>query len=95
MAQAYEETERKAKYLKRRGYIIITMLSCDWAKLKKQDEDVRKFTADLNISPPLAPSDAFYGGRTNAVKLYHECTDDEKIDYIDVLSATTILYKVT
>ena len=28
---------------------------------------------------PLQPRDAFYGGRTNAAKLLHECQGDEKI----------------
>ena len=31
---------------------------------------------------------ALYGGRTNAVRLYHKCENGEKIRYIDV----TLLY---
>ena len=86
MAHAYEETESKRKYLERQGYIVKTIWSCEWVKLKKEDEDARKFMSELEITPPLAPHEAFYGGRTNAVKLYHECAEDEKIHYIDVVS---------
>ena len=35
---------------------------------------------------PLQPRDAFFGGRTNAVKLNHRVTGPEKIKYMDVTS---------
>jgi hypothetical protein len=36
--------------------------------------------------PTIEPRDAFYGGRTNAAKLYHEISDNEKIYYMDFCS---------
>ena len=91
MAQAHEETEKKVKYLQSQGYLVKTMWACDWAKLKKEDEDVREFMKDVKICSPLAPHEAFYGGRTNAVKLYHKCAEDEKINYIDVVSTVCMI----
>ena len=37
----------------------------------------------LAIVTPLNPCDAFCGGRTNAVKLYHHAEEGEEIDYYD------------
>ena len=35
---------------------------------------------------PLNPRDAFYGGRTNATKLYYKAKPGKKIMYVDVCS---------
>ncbi len=34
----------------------------------------------------LEPRDAFFGGRTNAIKLYHQTHEDEEIHYVDFTS---------
>ena len=36
---------------------------------------------------------ALYGGRTNAVRLYHKCENGEKIRYIDVTSLYPFVQK--
>ena len=48
--------------------------------------DIRTFVETLAFTDPLNPRDAFCGGRTNAVKLYHRVTPGQKIHYIDVTS---------
>jgi len=40
----------------------------------------------LQFVDPLNPRDAFCGGRTNAIKLYHHVTSGQKIHYIDYTS---------
>ena len=40
----------------------------------------------LDIVAPLNPHDAFCGGRTNAIKLYHQTEAHEEIDYYDFTS---------
>lgn len=61
------------------------MWACEWNRKKKDDNEIRDFVSSMNLMAPLKPEDAFCGGRTNAVKLYHECTENEKIHYIDVV----------
>ena len=39
-----------------------------------------------NISEPINPRDALFGGRTNALKLHHKCKPDEQIKYCDFTS---------
>ena len=55
-------------------------------RLKDTSPDIRTFVEDLQFIKPLNPRDAFCGGRTNAVKLYHHVTPSQKIHYIDVTS---------
>nr|XP_023024974.1 uncharacterized protein LOC111513046 [Leptinotarsa decemlineata] len=42
---------------------------------------------------PLNPRDAFYGGRTDATKLYYKCKEGEKIKYVDVCSLYPFINK--
>ena len=52
-------------------------------------EDMRK-SLEVGISEPdravLNPRHAFYGGRTNATRLFYEVSGDEKIQYVDFCS---------
>ena len=91
MSQAYEETKRKREYLELQGYKVVTMWSCEWNIKKRHDNDIVSFLSDLNLIAPLKPEDAFCGGRTNAVKLFHECSEGEMIKYIDVVSMVSFI----
>ena len=87
-ADVYLCTQEKLQFLRDKGYYITEMWECDWRKMKEQREDVRNFVADLDLVEPLNPRDAFCGGHTNAVKLYHlaDITSGEKINYYDFTS---------
>ena len=63
------------------------MWECQWAQLKQNDPAVRDFVNKLNIVAPLNPRDAFCGGRTNAIKLYHQTEAVETVDYYDFTSS--------
>jgi hypothetical protein len=65
---------------------LIEMWECDWDRLVKQDHEINNFVSNSEIKDPLNPRDAFYGGRTNALKLYHHISDDEIIKYNDITS---------
>ena len=42
---------------------------------------------------PLNPRDALFGGRTNAIKLYHKVADDQRIYYSDFTSLYPFVQK--
>jgi hypothetical protein len=86
MAEAFEKTEKRRKYLEDNGFNVVTMWSHDWLRLKKEDGDTAEFVASLNLKPALAPYETFYGGRTNASILEYECKPGEKIHHLDVVS---------
>ena len=78
MEQLFEDTLEKVCYLKDQGFRVVEMWECDLYKEMEQDEEMKRYF-DCEIVDPLQPRDAFYGGRTNAAKLFHECQDDEEI----------------
>ncbi|CAB4012004.1 DNA polymerase, partial [Paramuricea clavata] len=47
----------------------------NWNAMKR--EEMKRY--NINLTDRLEPRDAFFGSRTNAAKLFHECEEDEKI----------------
>ena len=86
MQDAYEDTQQRTQHLREQGYTVVEMWGCDWARLKDTSPDIGTFVTNLETTKPLNPREAFCGGRTNAVKLYHRVTPSQKIHYIDVTS---------
>ena len=79
MEQLYNDTLRKVKYLKDQGFQVVQKWGCELKKELEEDEQLNQFFEEYEIIDPLQPRDAFYGGRTNATKLFHECQGNEKI----------------
>ena len=79
MGQLYEDTLRKVKYLRDQGFEVEQKWGCELTKELEQNEEMKQFMEDHELVDPLQPRDAFYGGRTNAAKLFHQCQGDEKI----------------
>ena len=88
MQEVYESLLRKHDLLKQHGYDLKVVWECEWDLQVKTHPDLAPFLQTLKLVDPLDPRDAFFGGRTNAVKLHHEVdpTRGEKIKYIDVTS---------
>ena len=65
--------------LKECGFEVEQKWGCELTKEMKEDEEIKQFFEEHEIVDPLQPRDAFYGGRTNAAKLFHQCQGNEKI----------------
>lgn len=70
------------------GYNLIKIWECDFTTEIKSNHEMRDFIKTLKHlgQDKLEIRDAYFGGRTNATKLYHDCQEGEKIRYIDVCS---------
>ena len=79
MEQLYKDTVRKVNYLKDHGIEVEQKWGCELTKELEEDEEMKQFFEEHEIIDPLQPRDRFYGGRTNATKLFHECQGNEKI----------------
>ena len=79
MEQLYKDTLKKVNYLESHGFVVVQKWQCELEKELKEDEEMKQFFDEYEIVDPLQPRDAFYGGRTNATKLFHECQVNEKI----------------
>ena len=89
MQDVYHNTQRKMAFLRDvRGYNVVEKWQCDWARLKAENKAIADFCSGLKFTEPLNPREAFFGGRTNAVKLIEEAdlTNGEEIRYVDVTS---------
>ena len=79
MGELYNDTLRKVNHLESHGFVVEQKWECELKKELEEDEEMKRFFDQNKIVDPLQPRDAFYGGRTNATKLFHECQGDEKI----------------
>ena len=79
MQQLHEDTLEKICYLKEQGFHVVEMWECELKKEMERDEDMKRYFEEHELVDPLQPRDAFFGGRTNAAKLFHECKEDEEI----------------
>ncbi len=73
------DTVKKIGYLREKGFNVIEMWECNLKKELERNEEMRYHFERCDLVDPLEPRDAFFGGRTNAAKLLHECKGQEKI----------------
>ena len=79
MDQLHKETSDKIRYLKDQGFQVVEKWECELREEMEHDEDMKRYFEEYELVDPLQPRDAFYGGRTNAAKLLHECQEGEEI----------------
>ena len=97
MGQLYQESKQRIKNIKESPQKpeVIEMWECQFdAELKNKKSDAYKYAEEANVSPVLSPRDAFFGGRCNAFKLYHECDETEQILYRDFCSMYPFINRV-
>ena len=82
----YMKTVKGIDKLKRMGYKVVVKWEHDFLQELESDPDMRVFIQSLDIESRLVTRDSFFGGRTNACKLYCKATPGEKIRYIDYTS---------
>ncbi|XP_055355223.1 uncharacterized protein LOC129600691 [Paramacrobiotus metropolitanus] len=86
MEEVQKATFLRFDAIKTLGYTIVSIWEHDYDMKLASDFEFRKLTELANVMEPLHPRDAFTGGRTNAIKLYHKCGPGEKIYSLDVIS---------
>jgi hypothetical protein len=86
MGELSDDTNFRRNFLRECGFTVISKKECEFKDEIKNSVPLQVFTKDLVLLEPLNPRDAFFGGRTNAVKLYHKCDKNEAIKYVDFTS---------
>ena len=79
----YERTMKRQKRFESLGYRVITAWGHEMNDLPK---DEKIYFDNVDVQPRLLPSKAFFGGRTNCVKLYSRVEADQRIEYVDFTS---------
>jgi len=84
--EAYTRTLKRTKELHQAGWIVKEIWECEFSKQMKENPDMKQYIDAIQLEEPLDPREAFFGGRTNAIKLYHKALKGEKIFYTDICS---------
>ena len=74
--------ELKVRY----SHEVEVMWECEWLQRRKNDLSVQTFLQSYRKPERLDPREALFGGRTNAMKLYHKVSEGEKVRYYDFTS---------
>lgn len=80
MAALRQKTEETTARLRARGFTVIEMWEHEFIRMKQASPDLMNFCEKHMLKERLNPRNAFFGGRTNAVKLYHE-GDAKYVDF--------------
>ena len=87
MSELYYTTKKKEKELKAMGYRYVCIWEHEFRNQMRSNNEMYQFVTGLDLTERLHPRDSFFGGRTNAIKLYHEVTEPgETIEYYDYTS---------
>ena len=85
---AFQHTLQRKEYLEKAGYVLEEIWECEYHRLLKTDPEMKVFVESVSIVDILDPREAFFGGRTNATRLFYEVPEGGKqqIRYRDVCS---------
>lgn len=72
MASLHKKTEENTSKLRALGFQLVVKWEHEFLREKKEEENLVAFLKNHALCDRLNPRDAFFGGRTNAVKLFHE-----------------------
>ena len=86
LAQRLALTLEKKTHLKSLGYTVVDIWEHEFIQKLRTDVVFREFVEQVPIESRLDPRDSFFGGRTNASKLYYKAKEDEKLMYVDFTS---------
>ena len=85
MRDVRQQTRAKIQHLTALGYRVKEMWECEWQHMIQSDNHLKEFVETLDIITPLNPREAFFGGKTNAIKLHHKVEENEQIHYSDII----------
>ena len=85
MRDVRQQTRAKIQHLTALGYRVKEMWQCEWQHMIQSDNHLKEFVETLDIVTPLNPREAFFGGRTNAIKLHHKVEENKQIHYSDMI----------
>ena len=87
MGELFDATLQRTKNLKAKGYNVIEIWEHEWNEQMKEDPLAQHIVSEFKVEEPIAPGDAIYGGRTEAIRpLYDQNTDGGQGKYLDFMS---------
>ena len=85
MLDVWQQTRAKIQHLTALSYRVKEMWECERQHMIQSDNHLKEFVETLDIVTPHNPCEAFFGGRTNTIKLHHKVEDNKQIHYSDMI----------
>ena len=82
----FEEHRNRMAYIRSRGFRVVHKWSCEFVQMMSEDHAVRDFMMENDLSPPLDPRQAFFGGRTCPYVLNYDVKGTENLLLLDINS---------
>ena len=86
MDELFAMTLQRKKFFLNQGFQYKEVWEHEVLAKKRRDPEMKAFMDSVDVQPRLSPRDCFYGGRTNATRLYLAVESPATIRYIDVCS---------
>ena len=87
MGELRDRTRKITSDIRSKGNTVVEMWECEFVAIIKRNVEAQAMKKRFSEVDRLEPRNAFFGGRTNAIKLYHSCTEPgEEIRYVDFTS---------
>ena len=81
-----ERNEERKEYLEKYLNKLDVYYECEIKEMLKKNTNMKQFFDSYTDIGPIKLRDAFFGGRTGPMKIYHQVKKGEKISYKDVRS---------
>lgn len=82
----YATTMEKRQYIEDLDFTYMSIWECEFKHQLETNMAMKQYIQSLDFVSPLEPRDAFFGGRTEAFKLYEDVSAAKEIKYYDVTS---------
>ena len=85
----FQKQQQKEIYLRSQGYTVVSMWECSFRDMEASNTSYKDFIhshPQLQEKLPLNVREAFFGGRTNASRLFYKFVDGEIGRYVDFTS---------
>ena len=86
MDDLYQRTMQHSERLRSNGYTLIEKWECEFREEIKHNPVLAEIYESFQPYEALVPSDAFFGGRVNAIRLFDEPKPHEQLRYVDFTS---------
>ena len=86
LADRYERTMTRIEQITKAGYEVKIAWECDFDREAIVEEKPESLTHPIVQQAALNTRDVLYGGRTEAICLYHNASEDDTVQYCDIIS---------
>lgn len=94
MHDLLQKTKTTSEKLTSAGLRLVEKWEHEFRKEVEADKDMKMFMKNHEIQNRLNPRDAFFGGRTNAVKLFH-VGNAKYVDFTSLYPWVSLLFYFT